>query len=116
RSSLKVPHPFFSDVKVRQAFALAIDRKTIVERLYVKTASVAQFYVWAPKKYVPEGNWRRDIEKANMLLDDAGWKRGADGTRMKDGKKMKVLFQTSVNKLRQDTQAVIKKDLESLGI
>jgi peptide/nickel transport system substrate-binding protein len=56
KSSVKVPHPFFSDLRVRQAFALAIDRKTIVERLYVKTASVAQFYVWAPQKYVPEGS------------------------------------------------------------
>jgi peptide/nickel transport system substrate-binding protein len=116
RSSVKVPHPFFSDLKVRQAFALAIDRKTIVERLYVKTASVAQFYVWAPQKYVPEGKWARDVDKANMLLDEAGWKRGADGVRTKNGKRMKVLFQTSVNKLRQDAQAVIKKDLESLGV
>jgi peptide/nickel transport system substrate-binding protein len=116
RSSLKVPHPFFADLKVRQAFALAIDRKTIVERLYVKTASVAQFYVWAPKKYVPEAKWERDIEKANTLLDEAGWKKGADGVRAKNGKKMKVLFQTSNNKLRQDTQAVIKRDLESLGV
>src|SRR4029077_20761564 len=99
-----------------QAFALAIDRKTIVERLYVKTASVAQFYVWAPQRYVPEGKWARDVDKANMLLDEAGWKRGADGVRTKNGKRMKVLFQTSVNKLRQDAQAVIKKDLESLGV
>ena len=51
-----------------------------------------------------------------MLLDDAGWKKGVDGVRTKDGKRMKVLFQTSVNKLRQDAQAVIKKDLESIGV
>lgn len=116
RSSLKVPHPFFSDRRIRQAFALAIDRKTIVERLYVKTANVAQFYIWAPEKYVPEAKWERDIDKANALLDEAGWKKGSDGVRAKNGKRMKVLFQTSVNKLRQDTQAVVKKDLESLGV
>jgi peptide/nickel transport system substrate-binding protein len=116
RSSIKVPHPFFSDLKVRQAFALAIDRKTIVERLYVKTASVASYYVWAPSKYVPEAKWERDVAKANLLLDEAGWKKGADGIRTKNGKRMKVLFQTSKNKLRQDTQAVVKKDLEALGV
>jgi peptide/nickel transport system substrate-binding protein len=115
RSSLKSRHPFFSDLKVRQAFALAIDRKTIVDRLYGKTGAVAQFYYCEPKKYVPESTWERFIAKANMLLDEAGWKKGADGIRAKDGKRMKVLFQTSVNKLRQDAQAVIKKDLESIG-
>jgi peptide/nickel transport system substrate-binding protein len=115
RSSLKSSHPFLSDLKVRQAFALAIDRKTIVERLYGKTGAVAQFYYCEPKKYVPESTWERDIAKANTLLDEAGWKRGADGIRAKNGKRMKVLFQTSVNKLRQDAQAVIKKDLEAIG-
>ena len=115
RSSLKSLHPFFADLKVRQAFALAIDRKTIVERLYGKTGAVAQFYYCEPKKYVPESTWERDIAKANVLLDEAGWKKGADGVRAKNGKRMKVLFQTSVNKLRQDAQAVIKKDLESIG-
>jgi peptide/nickel transport system substrate-binding protein len=116
RSSLKAPHPFFADLKVRQEFALAIDRKTIVERLYVKTASVAHYYTWAPEKYLPEARWERDIDRANKLLDEAGWLRGPDGVRAKNGRRMKVLFQTSVNKLRQDTQAVIKKDLESLGV
>ena len=116
RASLKAPHPFFADLRIRQAFALAIDRKTIVERLYVRTASVAQFYYWAPPRYVPEGNWERNLDKANQLLDEAGWLKGSDGVRVKDGRRMKVLFQTSVNKLRQDAQAVIKKDLESVGV
>ncbi len=96
RSSLKSPHPFLADLKVRQALALAIDRKTIVERLYGKTGAVAQFYYCEPKKYVPESTWERDTAKANMLLDEAGWKKGADGVRAKNGKRMKVLFQTSV--------------------
>jgi peptide/nickel transport system substrate-binding protein len=116
RSSLKVPHPFFSDLKVRKAFALAIDRKTLVEKLYVKGAALAQYYIWTPEKYVPQTTWARDLDKANTLLDEAGWKRAADGVRAKDGKKLKVLFQSSVNKLRQDAQAVIKKDLESIGV
>ena len=116
RSSVKAPHPFLADLKVRQALALAIDRKTIVERLYGKTGAIAQFYYCEPKKYVPESTWERDTAKANMLLDEAGWQKGADGGRAKNGKRMKVLFQTSQNKLRQDAQAVIKKDLESLGV
>ena len=34
RSSLKVPHPFFTDIQVRQAYAAAVDRRTIAEQLY----------------------------------------------------------------------------------
>lgn len=116
RSSLKAPHPFFSDLKVRQAFALAMDRKLIVDQLYGKTGEVALFYAYTPKKYVPNATFTKDAAKANALLDEAGWRKGGDGIRAKDGKKMKVLFQTSVNQLRQDTQAVIKKDLEALGV
>ena len=116
RSSLKAPHPFFTDLKVRQAFALAMDRKTVVDQLYGKTGEVALFYLYTPKKYVPDSRWQKDLARANQLLDEAGWRKGGDGVRTKDGVRMKVLFQTSVNKLRQDTQAVLKKDLESIGV
>ncbi|MGH2586494.1 MAG: peptide ABC transporter substrate-binding protein [Dehalococcoidia bacterium] len=116
RSSLKAPHPFFTDLKVRQAFALAMDRQTVVDQLYGKTGEVALFFVNNPKRYVPDATWSQDLAKANQLLDEAGWKKGGDGVRTKDGTRMKVLYQTSVNKLRQDTQAVVKQNLEALGV
>jgi len=62
------------------------------------------------------GRWEFNLEKAARMLDEAGWRRGPDGVRQKDGKRMKVLFQTSVNAVRQKTQAIIKKDLESIGV
>lgn len=116
KSSLKNPHPFLTDLKVRQAFALAMDRKTIVDQLYGKTGDVAIFFAYTPKRYVPDGTWKQDLVKANQLLDDAGWKKGGDGVRAKDGKQMKVLYQTSVNALRQNEQVVIKKNLEAIGV
>jgi peptide/nickel transport system substrate-binding protein len=116
RSSIKTQHPFFTDLKVRQAFALAMDRKLVVDQLYGKTGEVALFYVYIPAKYVPQATWQKDTARANALLDEAGWRRGSDGVRAKDGKRMKVLFQTSVVKVRQDTQAIIKRDLEAIGV
>ena len=117
KSSLKAPHPFFTDLKVRQAFNLAMDRQTIVEQLYGKTGEVALVFAYTPSRYVPAGlSFKKDAAKANQLLDEAGWVKGSDGVRAKGGKRMKVLYQTSVNKLRQDTQAVIKKDLEGIGV
>lgn len=115
RSSVKNPHPFFTDKKVRQALSLAVNRKLIVEQLYGPAGAVANYYVYTPAKYVGTTQYEYNLAKANTLLDEAGWRKGGDGVRVKDGKRMKVLYSTSVNKLRQDTQAVIKKDLESIG-
>lgn len=115
RSSLKNPHPFFTDPKVRQAFVLAVDRKTIVEQLYGPTGTEGTVFLYAPKRYAPDVKITQDVAKANQLLDEAGWKKGGDGVRSKDGKRMKLLYQTSVNALRQNEQAVVKKNLEAIG-
>lgn len=115
RSSLKAPHPFFSDAKVRQAVALSTDRKTVAEQLYGPTGTPATVLYYVPKKYVPDLTHEKNLQRANQLLDEAGWQKGGDGVRSKGGERMKVVYQTSVNKLRQDTQAILKRDLEAIG-
>ncbi|EIZ81834.1 extracellular solute-binding protein, partial [Methylobacterium sp. GXF4] len=57
-----------------------------------------------------------DSAKANALLDEAGWAKGSDGIRAKDGKRLKLLFQTSINAPRQKTQAIIKQAAAKAGI
>jgi peptide/nickel transport system substrate-binding protein len=116
RSSLKSKHPFFSDLKVRQAFALAVDRQLIADQLYGRLGSAASYSVVNPKTYLPDGKFEYNLQKAAQMLDDAGWKKGSDGVRAKDGKRMHVVFQTTVNDIRQNTQAIVKKDLESIGV
>jgi peptide/nickel transport system substrate-binding protein len=58
----------------------------------------------------------QDMDGAKKLLDEAGWTVGADGIREKDGKKFKLLYQTSVNPVRQDFQALIKGWWNELGV
>ena len=60
--------------------------------------------------------WEFNIDKANQLLEEAGWKRGPDGIRAKDGKKLKLVFQTSINAPRQKTQAIVKQACQKAGI
>jgi len=60
--------------------------------------------------------WEFSIDKANQVLDAAGWKRGADGVRAKDGKRLKVLYQTATNAPRQKTQQIIKQAAAKAGI
>jgi peptide/nickel transport system substrate-binding protein len=58
----------------------------------------------------------QDIDGANALLDEAGWVRGADGVRAKDGVRLSVLYQTSTNSVRQSTQALVKQWWEQIGV
>jgi peptide/nickel transport system substrate-binding protein len=112
-----VPHPFFTDLRVRQAFALAVDRRTIAEQLYGAAGQPTSNFLNAPKPFQsPHTHWEFDLDKAAQLLEQAGWKRGRDGIRSKDGRRMKVLFQTTANLIRQKTQAIVRKALERLGI
>lgn len=118
KSSVKAPHPFLSDVNVRRAFAMAIDRKQIADQLYGPAGKATCTYINAPQDLVSPNltNCAPDLAKANQLLDDAGWKKGSDGIREKNGVKMSVVFQTSVNPLRQKTQELIKASWEKLGV
>ena len=68
-------------------------------------------------RYVSTGtHWEFNIAKANQILDEAGWKRGPDGIRAKDGKRMKLVFQTSINAPRQKNQAIVKQACQKAGI
>ncbi len=117
RSSVKVPHPFFTDPLVCQAYAAAVDRRTIAEQLYGAAGQPTSNFLNAPRQFQsPNTRWEFDLEKAAQLLEQAGWKRGSDGIRVKDGHRMQVVFQTSVNLVRQKTQAIVKKALERIGI
>ncbi|MGB3532628.1 MAG: peptide ABC transporter substrate-binding protein [Microcoleaceae cyanobacterium] len=118
KSSLEFPHPFFSDPQVRQAFSLAIDRETIANQLYGATGKPTANFIVAPQQYVSDNTeFEFNLEQAAALLDQAGWEdSNNNGIRDKDGVEMNVLFQTSVNPLRQKTQEVIKQSLESIGI
>jgi peptide/nickel transport system substrate-binding protein len=117
RSSLKVPHPFLTDRLVRQAYNVAVDRRTIAEQLYGAGGQPTSNFVDSPTRFrSPNTRWEFNLEKAAQLLDQAGWTRGRDGVRVKDGRRMKLLYQTSVNPLRQKTQAIVKKALEQIGV
>jgi peptide/nickel transport system substrate-binding protein len=118
RSSLKFPHPFLSDLKVRQAFALAIDRDTISNQLYGITGKPTANVLVLPQQYNSANTkYEFNLEKAKALLDEAGWKdTNNNGTRDKNGTEMRVIFQTSVNPLRQKTQEIVKQGLQALGV
>jgi peptide/nickel transport system substrate-binding protein len=114
RAATAFPHPYFTDKRVRQALSLAIDREEI-SKLYGKTGRLATNLLISPSKFAsPNTTWAYDLQKAAALLDEAGWAL-IDGVRQKDGQRLSLVFQTSVNAVRQKTQEIIKESLESIG-
>jgi peptide/nickel transport system substrate-binding protein len=117
RSNLKTKHPLFSDPAVRKALVLLVDRASVETHIYGRTGIATGNFINNPQRFASKNTkWEFDINKANKLLDEAGWPRGADGIRAKDGKKLKLVFQTSINAPRQKTQAIVKQACQKAGI
>ena len=117
RSSLKTKHPAFSDPAVRDALNLLVDRKAVEDHIYGRTGIATANFLNNPERFrSPNTKFEFNIDKANALLDAAGWKRGADGVRAKGDVRLKLGFQTSINQPRQKTQAIVKQACQKAGI
>jgi peptide/nickel transport system substrate-binding protein len=117
RSSLKTTHPLLSDPAVREALNMLLDRNAVQEHIYGRAGTATRNWLYNPERFrSPNNKWEFNIDKANQVLETAGWKRGADGIRAKDGKPLKMVFQTSINAPRQKTQAIFKQACQKAGI
>jgi peptide/nickel transport system substrate-binding protein len=117
RCSPKSSHPFLTDPAVRTALSLLVDRVSIHEYLLGRTGRPTANFLNAPDRFrSPNTSWEFNVDKANQILDQAGWARGGDGVRGKDGKRLKILFQAAANSTVQKVQAVIKQAAARAGI
>jgi peptide/nickel transport system substrate-binding protein len=118
RSSPKSKHPFLTDQRVRQSMALAIDRIGLARQLYGETAQATANVLTTPTNLNSNNtSFEFNIDMANQILDQAGYPRGVDGIRVTpSGVRMHVLFQTTVNSLRQKEQALVKDGWQKIGV
>lgn len=116
-SSVNVSHPIFSDKRVRQAIAYAIDRETIAG-MYGANNRATHVNLVSPPQYKSVSEFYvYDLEKAKALLDEAGIvDKNGDGFREKDGAKVRIVFQSAVNAGQQEMQKLVQKDLKAIGI
>ena len=117
RASLKTKHPILSDKAVREALSVLLDRASVEKFIYGRTGPATANFLNNPEPVRSKNtSYEFNIDKANAILDKAGWAKGADGVRAKDGKKLKFVFQSSINQPRQKTQAIFKQACQKAGI
>ncbi|HKO52933.1 MAG TPA: ABC transporter substrate-binding protein [Polyangiaceae bacterium] len=110
----------WQDARVREAFKLSLDIEAAVKTIYLGTTTRA----WAPLSpsilgydKSLEGSWKPDRAAANRTLDELGWKVGADGIRVKDGKRLTISFlDTQGNReKRLDLITIFRRQLHDTG-
>jgi peptide/nickel transport system substrate-binding protein len=116
RANPKSRHPIFGDRTVRQAMSLLFDR-TAAQQIWGRNGVATSNVIVNPPAFTsPNTRSEYSPERAEALLEAAGWKRGAGGVREKDGQRFSIVFQTSVNSVRQKVQSVYKQALAKAGI
>ncbi|WP_313356526.1 ABC transporter family substrate-binding protein [Microbacterium sp.] len=109
--------PQFEDVKVREAFFKAVNieqqKKIAWNGLDYEEADAGSFvmYPFQPgySNSLEKAGWKHDPEGANKLLDEAGWEKGSDGIREKDGVKLSVTYPIFSD---DPTQAALAQSLQ----
>ena len=112
--------PLFADVRVRQAIQFATDREALVKGALLGYGSAAyaplQFnrMTAAPAQLLKHDN---DIQRAEQLLNQAGWQRNSDGLMEKDGKPFSFVLTAPVSSpVRVDLATLLASQLQRLGI
>jgi peptide/nickel transport system substrate-binding protein len=94
-----------------------VDRAAVHEQIYGRQGQTSPSYLNAPSRFRSTNvKWEFNVDRANQILDAAGWRRGPDGIRTREGKKLRMVFQTSINAPRQKTQAIVKQASARAGI
>ena len=110
-------NPLLQDVRVRRALLMAIDRQTLVDRLFQGKQPVAATWVnpLSPDYDPSVPVVKFDLPGAKALLKEAGWTPGSDGIcRNAAGDKMDLEFGTTAgNRLRELQEQVIQSNLKN---
>ncbi len=105
---------------VRQAMQLAVDQNTLI--------SVARRGIGGPlctdHSPLQEPGYTKglvcpkfDLAKANQMLDAAGWVKGSDGVRSKNGQRLEFQYSTTAGNLwRSDDQLINQQNFAKIGI
>ncbi len=119
---LNLDNPILKDLKVRKALMYSINRQDLVTALFdgkqeVALHSLSPIDPWFTKDTQIITDYKYNKDEANKLLDEAGWKMGADGVRAKGSEKLSItLMSTAGNKTRELVEQYLKDQWKQVGI
>ena len=118
--TLPAAHPFVGDQNVRTALNFAVNRQGMVDNALdghglANSTFLAPFYGEA---YDPSLEIPFDRARAEKMLDEAGWVKGADGVRAKDGQRAEfdLIYFTNVGETRKILALATAADLSEIGV
>jgi peptide/nickel transport system substrate-binding protein len=116
RAEKSTVNPTMGDMAVRQALNLSTQRDVLSQQLYSGEGEppTANILTGIPALESPNTSWEFNVAEAQRILDEAGWVMDGD-VRKKDGVELAITYVTSINPVRQKTQAIIKQALEEVG-
>ncbi|MGW4111028.1 ABC transporter substrate-binding protein [Actinosynnema sp. NPDC004786] len=111
--------PFTSDPRVRRAINLALDRQAMIDAVLAGAGKPAATPIsphladW----YDPIATFPHDPAEAGRLLDEAGWRKGPDGARSKDGQPARLpILYPAADVLRKELALATASDIAKLGV
>jgi len=119
---LMTDNPKLSDKRVRKAMLLSLNREELTQAMFKGKLQTAHHFLvpidpayTEDPKFVTKYPFNR--REAARLLDEAGWKMGSDGIRLKDGVKLSLKFMTTAgDKVRETVQTLMKDQWKTVGI
>lgn len=118
--SLPAAHPVAGDDAIRMAVNLSVDRQKMIDDIYAGHGTPTSTFITDSygDAYDKDSEIPHDTKKAEKILDDAGWVKGSDGIRVKDGQRaeMDVIYFPNRDAARKDLTLAAASDLKAIGI
>ncbi|CAI0710242.1 Oligopeptide-binding protein AppA precursor [Serratia entomophila] len=119
RIDFNLKRPALQDKRVRQALIYGLDRQKLISVVYQGYGTVANQPI-SPISWAYDATginpYAYDLAKARRLLDEAGWKAGADGIRQKDGKKLELTLLVTKKLINDALVPIAKDNYRQLGV